>query len=258
MALRGADLPKIGDASKRLIGDAGIRVAIADVVERVEGIEAEAQGVSLDHGEVLERGKVGIQVSGAAYRAIPRGAEGVGRRNAECAGSVVYTWRSAGRRGWIGAEPVAEATMNDFQFTVLIGARGSVAVGVIAGSGDGLRKAGVGNDSGGEFPAADCFIDKAIRVGEELVATADRESVHAEGGYVVGHVVARGAPIRVGVVIVLERPAEPVDVERVVAEAVGHGLAVGVIAGELEAVAQALAKRRLHRIEVHLGPRLGN
>jgi hypothetical protein len=66
-------------------------------------------------------------------------------------------------------------------------------------------------------------------------------------------VITRQAIVGGAVVVVLECAAEAIDVQSVVAQAVGHRLSVGVVDSVFEAMTQALAQHRLQRVVVHHG-----
>lgn len=116
--------------TKERIGDSCIRIAVTYNVESVEGVEAETNGLIADNAEVLERRQIVVEVTRASYGAVVRGAKDVVGRDTECANAIVDSRSETRSRRRVSAEPILIGAAYDLQFAVLVGAVGSVAVGV--------------------------------------------------------------------------------------------------------------------------------
>ena len=116
------------------IGDSGIRIAVADDIECVEGIEAETDGVRFEEVEVLECGQVGVEVSWSAHSAVMLGSKRVAGWNSEGAGSIIHSRSGARNRGCIGAEPIDIAASADLERAIFVDAVRPVTVGVVGTS----------------------------------------------------------------------------------------------------------------------------
>ena len=79
----------IGNIAEVAVGNAHVRIAVAGNIERIEGIEAEAQRVLAPHVKILEHRHVGVEISGPAQVAVSRRSEGIGRRHAKGANAIV-------------------------------------------------------------------------------------------------------------------------------------------------------------------------
>ena len=212
--------------------------------------------------EVFERRYIGIEVTRAAHRAIAFGAEGIGSGHAECARAPIrigFPICLARLCGGIGAEPVGVAAADHLQLAVLVYPEDSRnALGVVVGTGNGFRKARISDDGGREFPPADHLIHHSAGSGQKFLSAAHRHGIDRCAGDVMLHVVPGRTVVCSAVVVVLECAAVATHVQRIVAQAVGHSLAIGVVDREFEAMVDALAQDRLHGVVVHHGARLGD
>ena len=88
--LLGTDRVLLRDLPEGGIGNTGVRVAIADIVEGIEGIEVELKQVLLVDTKILEGGQVEVAIGGPAQGTVARCAEAVGCRQTEGADTVIY------------------------------------------------------------------------------------------------------------------------------------------------------------------------
>ncbi len=124
--------------------------------------------------EILERGHIHAQISWPADIAVPPCAKRVRSRRSEGANAVVNSGIGAWNSGRIGAVPVIDCAMHYVQLPILIRPRVAIAVRVIAWPGNRLRKSGVLNSGGSEFPAADYQIDQTACARKILLPASHR------------------------------------------------------------------------------------
>ena len=140
----------------------------------------------------------------------------------------------------------------------MVDPRVAITVGVVAGAGNGFREARVRDYGSGELPTADRFIYYTIGAGKILFPASNGQGIDRRTGEVVQHVVPSRTVVATAVVVVLEGAAEAVDLQSIVAQAVGHGSTVSVVDSEFQTMIEALTKNRLECVVVHHGARLGD
>lgn len=82
------------------IANASVRIAVADDVECVEGVKAEAHGVVFKKVEVFEGGHIHVEVARTADRPIFGGTECVVGGHTECARVAIRIYLASSGRAW--------------------------------------------------------------------------------------------------------------------------------------------------------------
>src|SRR6185312_10531366 len=172
------------------------------------------------------------------------------------ANAVIYAWGLAViQGGWIGAPPMIHAAIDDLYFAVLIRSGNSVALNIDSRRSGRFRKSGIGNSGGGNPPSSNQLVRDPICSGKILLSSPDRQCINERAANVVGYVVTSRTPVRLTVIVVLERATVAIHVKRIVTQAVGHSLSIGIVHGELQSMAEALPQDSLHGVIVHRGAR---